>query len=195
MERPEAEVYLLERSPSGGLWQVAAGPWEAVVGRNGTGWGEGTAPLEAPSGYVEKQEGDGRSPAGLFALAGIFGRSDRLDRQGFQMPWQECVASLRGVDDPGSRYYNQVVDENAVADPDWNSAEIMRREDGLYDAGALIGHNPRNQPGAGSCIFLHIWKGPGQGTAGCTALKRDHVLQVLQWLDPAFHPHLVLAVP
>ncbi len=167
---------------------------EAVVGRNGVGWGTGDPDLPNPGGYPDKKEGDGRSPAGIFRLPFAFGSAVSAP-PGVKLPWRECTPSLRGVDDVKSRYYNLVVDETIVPDKDWDSAEIMRRDDGAYETGIMIGHNPARVPGGGSCIFLHLWKGPGEGTAGCTALSRENVRTILAWIDPAREPRLVLAVP
>lgn len=189
-----AQVWLLERAEAGAFWQVAAGPLQAAVGKNGAGWGRGEPVLANPGHYPDKKEGDGRSPAGIFRLPFAFGINPAAPL-GARLPWQECTATLRGVDDVKSRYYNQIVDEAAVPDKDWDSAEIMRREDGLYGMGVMIGHNPDRVAGGGSCIFLHIWKGPGQGTAGCTALEAENVRKIITWLDPGMAPRLVLGVP
>ena len=43
----------------------------------------------------------------------------------------------------------------------------------------------------GSCIFLHIWKGPGATTSGCTAMKAADVATIVRWLDAAKEPRLV----
>ncbi len=43
----------------------------------------------------------------------------------------------------------------------------------------------------GSCIFLHIWEGPGKGTAGCTAMGSLSMEEVLRWLDGEKRPVLV----
>ena len=194
MNAPGAEVWLLEREAEGGRWRVAEGPWEAVVGRNGAGWGLGEPPLPNPGGYPAKMEGDGRSPAGVFQIPFAFGNSLKGSAAVTLLPWLECTPTLRGVDDAKSKYYNQIVDEDRITDKDWDSAEVMRREDGLYAMGLMIDHNPGGKPGGGSCIFLHIWKGPEQGTAGCTALAAEHVARILAWLDPARSPRLGLGV-
>lgn len=47
-------------------------------------------------------------------------------------------------------------------------------------------------PGAGSCIFLHVWSGPDAGTAGCTAMGAGLVVALLGQLDPAARPMFVL---
>ena len=189
-----AQVWLLERAGAGSFWQVAAGPWPASVGENGAGWGRGEPVLANPGNYPDKREGDGRSPAGIFRLPFAFGSSPAAS-PGVKLPWQECTSTLRGVDDVKSKYYNQIVDEATVPDKDCDSAEIMRREDGLYEMGVMIGHNPDRVAGGGSCIFLHLWKGPGQGTSGCTALAAENVREIITWLDPGKEPRLVLGVP
>ncbi|MES2470403.1 MAG: L,D-transpeptidase family protein [Verrucomicrobiota bacterium] len=194
LDASTAEVWLLQRAPDVYPWKIAAGPMPAVVGRNGVGWGLGEPELPNPGGYTDKKEGDGRSPAGIFRLPGAFGTAPQAP-DGTRLSWQECTSTLRGVDDVKSKYYNRIVDEAAVPDKDWDSAETMRREDGLYEMGVMIGHNPDRVAGGGSCIFLHVWKGPGQGTAGCTALEVENVRKIIAWLDPGMAPRLVLGVP
>ena len=67
----------------------------------------------------------------------------------------------------------------------------MRRSDDLYKWGIVVEHNRTAMPGAGSCIFLHVWKGPASPTAGCTAMPENELVKLLRWLDPAAHPILV----
>jgi D-alanyl-D-alanine dipeptidase len=68
----------------------------------------------------------------------------------------------------------------------------MRRADDLYRWGILVDHNA-NPPvaGGGSCIFMHIWRGPGQPTVGCTAMAQADLELLLGWLDPERKPLLV----
>ena len=98
---------------------------------------------------------------------------------------------MRGVDDPRSRYYNRIVDQDRVGKPDWKSAEIMLRKDPLYDCGIVVAHNWQPYPALGSCIFLHTWKGPKVGTAGCTAMPEERMITLARWLDRAKKPTLV----
>lgn len=194
VDRVPAEVWLIERDTPSTAWRTVRGPLPANLGRNGVGWGAGDPPLPKPGNFPDKREGDGRSPAGIFTLPWAFGTKPAAAVAGLRLPWRECTETLRGVDDVNSRYYNRIVDETVIPDKDWNSAEIMRRADGLYDEGVAIGHNLTGRRGAGSCIFLHIWSGQGQGTAGCTALSRENVSKIVRWLDPAKSPRLVLNV-
>ena len=81
--------------------------------------------------------------------------------------------------------------EAKVAKVDWHSSEQMRRDDVLYQWGVVVEHNPAAIPGAGSCIFLHIWRNSAAPTAGCTAMAESDLVRLLRWLDPAQHPILV----
>ena len=61
-----------------------------------------------------------------------------------------------------------------------------------YREGFVIEHNPKAEPRRGSCIFAHLWRTPGEPTAGCTAMQPEHMRSLLAWLDPAQHPLFVL---
>jgi L,D-peptidoglycan transpeptidase YkuD (ErfK/YbiS/YcfS/YnhG family) len=183
-------VWLLERDGTSGHWKTVDGPFPASLGRNGIAWGLGETHAALNSAWGNKQEGDGKSPAGIFRIPFVFGSAEKAE--GVRLPYRLCRASLKGVDDPKSRYYNQVIESASIQDQDWQSAEEMLRADGLYEWGAMIAQNPDNIPGAGSCLFLHRWKDANTGTSGCVALAREHVLKVIQWLDPAAEPRLIL---
>ena len=107
------------------------------------------------------------------------------------MPYVNLTSSVECVDDTASKFYNQVVDRSSVS-PDWNSSEHMLRSDDLYRWGILVEHNSAPAvAGGGSCIFMHIWRGPGQPTVGCTAMPQADLESLIAWLDPARTPLLV----
>ena len=56
----------------------------------------------------------------------------------------------------------------------------------------MIGHNPTATPRAGSCIFAHLWRTPGEPTAGCTAMAAETMDGMLAWLRPDARPVFVL---
>jgi len=179
--------------------QVDAG-WRAVgpalpvsLGRSGLAWGRGLHPPPGGAGPM-KREGDGRSPAGIFAITSLFGEDgpeSKLARAA-RLPYLAATAGLKAIDDPASRYYNRIVDQTAVAQADWASCEDMLRDDGRYAVGAVVAHNAEPPlPGAGSCIFLHVWAAPGVPTAGCTALALADMRELADWLDGAAAPLLV----
>ncbi|MBZ0233219.1 MAG: hypothetical protein K8M05_12885 [Deltaproteobacteria bacterium] len=136
-----------------------------------------------------KQEGDGKSPAGIFALGPAFGYAPAAPA-GARIPYTPVDARWRCVDDPTSAVYNRILDERTVT-RDWSSAEDMRRADALYAWVVEVGHNRAAVPGGGSCIFLHVWGGPGDPTVGCTAMDHDVLASLLTTLDPAANPVLV----
>jgi D-alanyl-D-alanine dipeptidase len=67
----------------------------------------------------------------------------------------------------------------------------MRRADNLYRWGIVVDHNTPPVPGAGSCIFLHVWRGPESATNGCTAMAEHDLQSLITWLDPQANPVLV----
>ncbi len=176
-----------ERNPSG-AWTALGDPFEASLGRAGLAWGRGLHPagLDGP----QKREGDGRSPAGVFELRLVTGY-DAAGPAGLRLPYRQATPTLRCVDDARSLRYNALVDE-ATAARDWSSAEDMRRDDELYRFVVWVGHNDAPvEPGAGSCIFLHLRSAPGAVTAGCTAFEKEPMQRLLRWLDPQARPLLV----
>jgi L,D-peptidoglycan transpeptidase YkuD (ErfK/YbiS/YcfS/YnhG family) len=66
----------------------------------------------------------------------------------------------------------------------------MRSVD-VYKLGLVVGYNRDALPGAGSCIFMHIWNGPGHGTAGCTAMEEARLKELVSWLNAEEHPVLI----
>lgn len=186
-----ARLWLLERDNSAAAWRpTAADPIPATLGHKGLAWGVGEHAATAPAGFPTKIEGDKRSPAGVFRIPFAFGQAPTAEAPWVKLPYTPLTPSIVGVDDPKSRYYNQVVD-NALITPDWDSNEAMQRHGDLYRWGAFIAHNPQGTPGLGSCIFFHLWPGVGKATAGCTAMSGEDIEKVLRWLDPSKAPHLV----
>ncbi len=174
-------------------WKAVGDAVTVVVGKNGLGWGAGIVPLEqlriSPDDPVKK-EGDGRAPAGIFHLSTAFGYAPRKQSV-WNMPYVPLTHSVECVDDTSSKFYNRIVDRGTVA-PDWNSSEHMLRGDELYRWGIVVDHNSSPvKAGVGSCIFLHIWRGSGQGTVGCTAMPQAELEKILGWLNPKRNPLLV----
>ncbi len=182
-----------ERTSAGEHWKPVGEPIAIVVGKNGTGWGAGLAPSNDASlrgTDPVKKEGDGKSPAGIFRLSTAFGYAPQ-PQSGWRMSYVSLTPTVECVDDPASKSYNRIVDNTQVT-PDWNSSEHMRSSGEAYRWGLVVDHNANPvTPGVGSCVFLHIWSGPGHGTAGCTAMPQEKLESVIAWLDPARKPMLV----
>jgi D-alanyl-D-alanine dipeptidase len=172
-------------------WHQVGQAIPVVVGKNGMAWGEEWI---NQSGKI-KQEGDGRSPAGIYSLGSAFGfASDSHAITQANWPYFPLKESTICVDDETSSYYNQLVDSATVSH--WNPktrGERMLHFSPQYTWGIVIQYNKNNKKGAGSCIFMHVWKNPSsQGTAGCVAMAQDHLIQLLRWLDPTKAPVIAL---
>jgi D-alanyl-D-alanine dipeptidase len=197
----EGRLQRYERGTPRETWRPVGKSIPVVVGKSGLGWGIGVVATDNPNVRVAsdpvKQEGDGRAPAGVFALGTAFGYAPQLP-QGSKMPYLELTPSTECVDDVASKHYNRVVERSAVA-PDWNSSERMRSAGESYRWGIVVNHNGTvtntharpPMPGGGSCIFLHIWKSSEHGTVGCTAMPQIELETLLTWLDPKRKPLLV----
>lgn len=172
-------------------WQAQPLSSAVTIGRTGSAWGIGLHP--AQSGQ-QKKEGDGKAPAGIFALTNGFGYEAL---SGLEIPYQQMQGSHYCMDVNESAYYNQIVDASIVGEEAVEgSSEGMRRDlhygDELYRQGVFVAHNPDNVPGAGSCIFLHLWRGDDKPTAGCTAMPAEVMDELIRWLDADETPAMVL---
>ena len=128
-----------------------------------------------------KQEGDGKTPIGIFELGIAFGTHDRdeinLDKS---IKYIKANPNLYWVDDVNSIYYNQLVDITRI-EKDWSSAEHLIEYPVQYEYAIEVKSNPENIPGKGSAIFLHCSN--GKSTAGCVALMKEDVIKLLSKLD------------
>ena len=177
------------RASATSAWQPVAPAVAVVIGRTGLAWGDPA--LARGTTDPIKHEGDGRSPAGAFALDTAFGFAARSDVPWIQLPYAALQSGSDCVDDEASAFYNTVVDRATVARVDWNSAEHMRQI-AQYRLGVIVGYNAgRPTAGRGSCIFLHIWGGPASTTDGCTALDAGALESLMRWLDGSRRPALV----
>lgn len=187
----QGTLQAFERTAQG--WQPHGAAFDVAVGRSGSAWGEGLHPTQ--SGTPQKREGDGRSPAGIFAIGPAFGYAPRLSSG---LPYQPMRDTSYCMDVPDSAYYNRIVDADVVgAEAVAGSTEPMRLDlhnkgDRRYREGFVIEHNPKATPGGGSCIFAHLWRTPGEATAGCTAMEPARMTTLLAWLNASAQPRFVL---
>jgi L,D-peptidoglycan transpeptidase YkuD (ErfK/YbiS/YcfS/YnhG family) len=162
------------------------------IGRSGAAWGIG---LHDAQPGLQKKEGDGRSPAGMFSIGPAFGYDKHVVSQ---LPYQAMTQFDYCIDVNESPLYNRIVDSRKVgAAAVAQSTEPMRRDlhakgDQRYALGFVVEHNPQNVPTRGSCIFAHLWGAPGQTTAGCTATTSDAMRDLVLWLDPDQKPIFAL---
>ncbi|WP_448565441.1 L,D-transpeptidase family protein [Thalassotalea ganghwensis] len=187
------KLYTFERSGQADSidWQRYSIQTDVVVGKKGVAWGIGLHPQQSG---IQKREGDGKAPSGIFSLTGAFGYLPKLQTL---LPYQSMAKEDYCIDVNQSPFYNQVISttqygQSAVE----GSSEPMRRDihlgDQLYKKGIFVAHNPANVAQAGSCIFMHIWRGESQGTAGCTAMAEKQLDRLLSWLNTEKNPIFIL---
>jgi len=168
------------------VWYKAGKVIPVKLGRNGLGWGIGlhTVPKDAK---IVKKEGDGKAPAGIFALKQAFGYAPFV----LDYPYKVYKSTDHCVDDVHSELYNKIVDSTKVR-VDYKSKEEMRFQKDYYKYGIVVNHNHIDEEGAlkgaGSCIFIHIKEVP---TAGCTVMRESEIKEILNWLNVEAQPLLV----
>jgi L,D-peptidoglycan transpeptidase YkuD (ErfK/YbiS/YcfS/YnhG family) len=162
---------------SGSCWTVADGPWTARIGSTGLS--------------THKHEGDGSTPAGLFGIQStIYGNAPN---PGVHYSYRLLVCGDWWDEDSSSPTYNtfQEVPCSETHPPFANgSSEALWTETVAYPSFAVINDNPGRVPGLGSAIFFHA--DVGGPTAGCVSLPLDELNRVLDWLEPAENPVVVM---
>lgn len=164
------------------------GPEDLVITRTGCRFQGRMFPCSVGRGGVRaaKREGDGATPSGVHGVVGLLYRPDRIARAA--LPGWAVPIRPRDLwcDDPGHEDYNLMVRAPFPA-----SAEALRRPDPLYDIVLVTDWNwPRAVRGAGSAIFVHTWRAPRAGTAGCIGLARHHLI----WIARRIRHHTRLVV-
>jgi L,D-peptidoglycan transpeptidase YkuD (ErfK/YbiS/YcfS/YnhG family) len=177
---------------SGGEWKPNGDSWKARLGKTGLVWGSGIHPV--PAGVSTKKEGDWRSPAGVFAIGGVWGYEATVRKQP-SLFYRQVTSRDLWIEDPASPQYNRnVILDHEPATP-WEKKQQMKQDDPAHALKLFIAHNapPKVVPGAGSSIFFHIWRGGGsKPTAGCTTMEEAKLRSVISQLDPASRPLYVL---
>lgn len=166
----EAAVYAFSMDEAG-LWQQDFDKIQGHTGRNGV--------------TSSKVEGDKSTPAGLYTLTQAFGvEAD----PGSLLPYRRVTQDSYWVDDPDSVCYNQWVE--GTEDKNWNSAEHLADYAGQYAYAVVVDYNMFPPvAGKGSAIFLHCGN---RATAGCVAVPRSDMLELLLWLDPTKDPAILI---
>ena len=131
----------------------------------------------------QKQEGDLKTPLGCFSIKKVFYRPDTMDAPKTDIPVVALNIDDGWCDDPDDEKYNQFVKM-----PYKSSAENLWRDDEIYDLIVDLGFND-DPPiaGAGSAIFFHVARSNYSGTAGCVAVNKKDLLEILSKLKPGMN--------
>jgi L,D-peptidoglycan transpeptidase YkuD (ErfK/YbiS/YcfS/YnhG family) len=182
----QADLNLCEKKNN--TW-ISIKQFPAVVGKNGI------------AAKDVKIEGDMMTPSGVYPIGTAFGYHPLAKSQipGLKMDYRYISPTKdinhksidKFVDDVASFEYNSWVVGSTTA----NSFEEMRRQDDLYEYGLVLNYNMPATPGKGSSIFMHIWRSAEKGTAGCVALAKPNLIQIMRWLDKDKKPMIKVIAP
>jgi L,D-peptidoglycan transpeptidase YkuD (ErfK/YbiS/YcfS/YnhG family) len=123
-----------------------------------------------------KQEGDNVTPKGTFKIVKIYYRSDRIKKISSKFRPIKITKNMGWCDDPNSKNYNQLIKL-----PTKYGHEKLHKKNNVYDLIVVLNYNMspiiKNK---GSAIFIHVAKKKYKKTAGCIALKKIHLLNLIK---------------
>ena len=124
----------------------------------------------------KKKEGDNITPKGAFKIIRVYYRRDKIKNITTLVKKKEIKKNIGWCDDPVSNSYNK-----EIRLPSKFSHEKLYRKDNLYDLILVLNYNInpiiKNK---GSAIFIHIAKKKYETTAGCIALKKEDLVELLK---------------
>lgn len=151
-------------------WQRQGRPFSATIGGAGLGWGVGFEGLQRGEEPI-KQEGDKRTPAGVYKIGAPFGlvSSDLPDYIVLKPDQHVCV------DDLSSEHYGKIV-SRSTAGAETHGEEMAAVA--VYKRGLVVDYPKERVQKSGSCIFFHIWTKPGETTSGCVASSEQDIIRL-----------------
>lgn len=162
------------------IYTHADGLWSSRIIKGVTGYG-GIAPRGT------KREGDGKTPVGIFALKrGLCLTTDFVS----YFPMEQYDERYMWDENPHSPTYNTLLRNPA---PGTKGDRIWDNRSKQYRYIVVVEYNTDPVvPGAGSAIFIHVWRAEGKSTAGCVGMSQTNMKELVEWLNPACHPHIVV---
>ena len=167
MDKTTCNVSMHERDEAGNWIQILS--VDGYVGKNGMVFDS------------ERKEGCGKTPIGIYH----FNKAFRIaDDPGCSIPYVKVTKDLYWSSDmrDGMRY-NEMVSINDYPDLDKKNSEHLIDYTKAYQYCLNISFNEECTPGRGSAIFLHC-TGNNKYTAGCVAVSKDTMVQILKCVDP-----------
>ena len=127
----------------------------------------------------KSREGDQITPNGAYKIIKIYYRKDRIKKITSKFKLVEIKKNMGWCDDPKSKKYNQLIKL-----PNEYNHEKLYRKDNIYDLILVLNYNTRPIiKNKGSAIFIHIAKKNYKKTAGCIALKKVHLIELLKKIN------------
>ena len=124
-------------------------------------------------------EGDNITPMGNYKIVNIYYRKDRVKKIFSKFKLIKIKKNMGWCDDPKSKKYNQLINL-----PSKNTHEKFYRKDNIYDLIIVLDYNVNPViKNKGSAIFIHVAKKKYKRTAGCVALKKSHLIQLIKIIN------------
>ena len=127
----------------------------------------------------KEKEGDKITPIGTYKIVKIYYRNDRVKKILSNFKLFKIKKNMGWCDDPKSKKYNQLVKV-----PNKYGYEKLNRKDNIYDLIIVLDYNVnpiiKNK---GSAIFIHVAKPKYKKTAGCVALKKTHLIELIKTIN------------
>jgi L,D-peptidoglycan transpeptidase YkuD (ErfK/YbiS/YcfS/YnhG family) len=175
----KATLHTFERkTPADAAWQRSGPPETAVVGSGGIGWADNFSYLGKKDEPI-KREGDKRTPAGIFRVAGPFG----FEPSSLSGYTRLARGNSFCVEDPTSSLYGKIVGKRVAASV--KQSEDMSADPSLK-RGMLVDYPARRGAKAGSCIFLQVWSGDAVGTDARVGMPDDRLTVLQKWSAQGF---------
>lgn len=132
-----------------------------------------------------KREGDGCTPLGAYTLREVWYRADRVSTPDTKLPIREIAKDDCWCDDAEHALYNKHFRHSGKSQHNTPASfEHLWRKDGAYDVIVVIGYNDAPPiPHKGSAIFIHCNHDDGRPTAGCVAMAKEELLEMLKPLS------------
>ncbi|WP_416845220.1 L,D-transpeptidase family protein [Flavobacterium sp. GB2R13] len=155
-------------------WIVKQEPVQVCIGKNGF------------ATQLNKREGDGKSPTGIFRLGKLYTYEKQLNTL---LENQQTTAEDKWIDDSNSEDYNRFVKGATNA----KSYENLLLKTDAYKYCMVIEYNTNPIiKGKGSAIFFHLAVKKSSFTAGCVAIDEENMKLMVSWLDPKRNPTIIM---
>ena len=127
----------------------------------------------------KKIEGDNITPKGIFKIVDIYYREDRIKKIYSKFKLIKITKKMGWCDDPNNKSYNQLINL-----PTNCKYEKLYRKDNVYDLVIVLNYNIKPTiKNKGSAIFIHVARQNYKKTAGCIALKKNHLKKLIKTIE------------
>jgi L,D-peptidoglycan transpeptidase YkuD (ErfK/YbiS/YcfS/YnhG family) len=169
------------------LYEFQHKHWEPVtdfvpvrIGRNGLAFLN--SPYNNQKKIKFKENGDGKTPRGLFFIKQIFGYQD-APNENWKMPYFKIDKNSVCVNDAISVYYDKIINQSEKGSI--TNYENLSTDDNKYEFGIELDYRCdlcKVKAGTTSCLYMHL-KTSESSTAGGVAIPKSFMLDLFNRLD------------